>query len=105
MTLKNIIRQWQYQRFRKHLFDDRFYQPLLSCKHMVWGDGTIGLEPLIIEDYTARLSELAFIRDQVVAGGWNWDMYGIVDANAAGAITDRDLCVVFVNIGEDIKYL
>ena len=75
MTLKNIIRQWQYRRFRKHLFDDRFYQPLLSCKHKIWGDGTIGLGHLLIDAHTNHV------------------------------ITDHDVCVAYVNIGEDIKYL
>lgn len=105
MTLKNIIRQWQYRRFRKHLFDDRFYQPLLSCKHKIWGDGTIGLEHLFIEDYNTRISTIAEIRDQVVSAGYNWDMYGIVDAHTNHVITDHDVCVAYVNIGEDIKYL
>lgn len=105
MTLKNILRRWRYRKFRKHLLNDRFYQPLLSAKHMIWADGTIGLEPLVIEDYNTRIRTIADIHDQVVSAGYTWDMYGIVDAHTAHVITDRDVCTVFVNIGEDIKYL
>ena len=67
--------------------------------------GTIGLEHLLIEDYNTRISTLAEIRDQVVSAGYNWDMYGIVDAHTNHVITDHDVCVAYVNIGEDIKYL